>query len=65
MYAIVGWYGNELHHSFHVNRHWLERFLWFHDLRAMHYTHHQGTTKTNYGFLDMTFDAAVSARIAT
>ena len=56
--AAVGDFSNWLHHSFHVAGHFLENFLWFHDLRALHYTHHQGTTKVNYGFLDFAADHA-------
>jgi hypothetical protein len=58
IYAAVGSYANWLHHAFHLKGHWIERFVYFHDLRALHYTHHQGTAKHNYGFLDFTADIA-------
>ena len=58
IYAAVGSWSNWLHHSFHVEGHWIERYVYFHDLRALHYTHHQGTAKHNYGFLDFGMDIA-------
>ena len=58
IYAAVGSYANWLHHAFHIKGHWIERFVYFHDLRALHYTHHQGTAKHNYGFLDFSGDIA-------
>jgi hypothetical protein len=57
-YAFVGSFANWLHHTFHIEGHWIERYVYFHDLRALHYTHHQGTAKHNYGFLDFTGDLA-------
>ena len=32
--------------------------MYFHDLRALHYTHHQGTAAHNYALLDFGSDAA-------
>jgi len=60
-YASVGSYSNWLHHTFHIEGHWIERFVYFHDLRALHYTHHQGTAKQNYGFLDFCGDVATGS----
>jgi hypothetical protein len=57
-YAFVGSFANWLHHTFHIEGHWIERYVYFHDLRALHYTHHQGTAKHNYGFLDFSGDIA-------
>lgn len=56
-YAFVGSFANWLHHAFHIEGHFVERFVYFHDLRALHYTHHQGTARHNYGFLDFSGDA--------
>jgi hypothetical protein len=58
IYAFVGSFANWLHHTFHIEGHWIERFVYFHDLRALHYTHHQGTAMHNYGFLDFAGDVA-------
>ena len=57
-YAGVGSWSNWLHHTFHIEGHWIERYVYFHDLRALHYTHHQGTAKHNYGFMDFGMDMA-------
>ena len=57
-YAFVGDFANWLHHTFHIEGHFIERFVYFHDLRALHYTHHQGTARHNFGFLDFAGDAA-------
>ena len=55
-FMIMAFVGNWLHHAYHVEDHWLERFKWFHELRALHYIHHLGTAKHNYGVLNMTLD---------
>ncbi|CAF3690130.1 unnamed protein product [Adineta steineri] len=55
-FIIMGFIGNWLHHAYHVEDHWLERYKWFHELRALHYIHHLGTAKHNYGVLNMTLD---------
>jgi sterol desaturase/sphingolipid hydroxylase (fatty acid hydroxylase superfamily) len=55
-FMIMAFIGNWLHHAYHVEDHWLERFKWFHELRALHYIHHLGTAKHNYGVLNMTLD---------
>ena len=62
--AWVGSFSNWLHHTFHIEGHWIERFVYFHDLRALHYTHHQGTAKQNYGFLDFSGDLAGGTTMA-
>jgi len=48
--------GNSLHQSFHVKGHWLERFAAFHELRAVHYVHHLGSTKINYAVFSVQLD---------
>lgn len=53
---IMGFIGNYLHHSFHIPKHWLERYNWFHELRGLHFVHHKGTAKHNYGILNMSGD---------
>ncbi|CAF3514577.1 unnamed protein product [Rotaria sp. Silwood1] len=55
-FMIMAFIGNWLHHAYHVEDHWLERFKWYHELRALHYIHHLGTAKHNYGVLNMTLD---------
>ena len=55
-FVIMGFIGNWLHHAYHVEDYWLERYKWFHELRALHYVHHLGTAKHNYGVLNMTLD---------
>ena len=55
-FMIMAFIGNWLHHAYHVEDHWLERFKWFHELRALHYIHHMGTAKHNYGVLNMILD---------
>lgn len=56
VYAFVSAFAIWLHQTFHIKGHWIERFLYFHDLRALHLVHHQGTAKHNYGFLDHSCD---------
>ena len=55
-YAAVGTFFNWLHHTLHLEGHAVERFIYFHDLRALHFTHHQGTAKHNFGFIDFAGD---------
>ena len=55
-FMIMAFIGNWLHHAYHVEDRWLERYKWFHELRALHYVHHLGTAKHNYGVLNMTLD---------
>ena len=56
VYGFVSSLGIWLHQAFHIQGHWMERFLYFHDLRALHYVHHQGNTQHNFGFLDHSGD---------
>lgn len=56
VYGYVSSLGIWLHQAFHIEGHWMERFLYFHDLRALHYVHHQGNTQHNFGFLDHSGD---------
>jgi hypothetical protein len=56
VYGFVSSFGIWLHQAFHIQGHWMERFLYFHDLRALHYVHHQGNTQHNFGFLDHSGD---------
>jgi hypothetical protein len=56
VYAFVSSFAVWLHQTFHIQGHWIERFVYFHDLRALHLVHHQGTAKHNYGFLDHSCD---------
>jgi hypothetical protein len=57
VYGFVSSFGIWLHQAFHIQGHWMERFLFFHDLRALHYVHHQGNTQHNFGFLDHSCDS--------
>jgi hypothetical protein len=54
--GIIGTFNNWMHHVIHVEGHWAERFIYFHDLRALHYTHHQGDAKHNFGVIDFLGD---------
>jgi len=61
MYALIGYLfigviGNYLHHAFHIENIYLTQYKWFHELRALHYIHHLGTAKQNYGILNMSLD---------
>ncbi len=62
--AVVASYTNWIHHAMHIEGHCLERFVYFHDLRALHYTHHQGTALHNFGMLDFSGDLAGHALFA-
>jgi hypothetical protein len=54
--VVVGLVGNSLHNSFHIKGHWLERFDWYHQIRALHYLHHQGSMKHNFSILNFRLD---------
>ena len=57
IFAVVGAYiANYLHQSFHVKGHFLERYGWFHELRAVHYIHHLHSTRHNYAVLNVGLD---------
>jgi hypothetical protein len=60
VYGYVSSFAVWLHQVFHVQGHWMERFLYFHDLRALHYVHHQENIQHNYGFLDHSCDSATN-----
>ncbi len=60
-YLITGIIGNYLHHCYHIRGHWLECYSWFHELRALHYVHHLGSAKQNYGILNMSLDKLVGS----
>jgi hypothetical protein len=51
-YLVMGVVGNWLHNTFHIKGHFLERYAWFGELRALHYIHHLGTCKHNYAVLN-------------
>lgn len=34
----------------------MEKYEWFHKLRALHYYHHKGNMKQNYAIVDFVFD---------
>jgi hypothetical protein len=55
---LISAFTNFVHHATHVEGHWIEKFVYFHDLRALHYTHHQGTALHNFGILDFSGDIA-------
>jgi hypothetical protein len=59
--AAVGAFSNLTHHASDVEGHWLEALIYFHDLRALHYSHHQGTAAHNCAPLDFGSDAALPA----
>lgn len=61
---VVAKFTNFIHHATHIEGHWMERFIYFHDLRALHYTHHQGTALHNFGMLDFTGDLLGQALFA-
>lgn len=54
--TTIGTIAIYLHNSFHVKDHWLERFQWFHELRALHYIHHLGNTNHNYALMNFGID---------
>lgn len=43
--ALVAWMNDWLHQKLHIKGHWLERFSWFHHLRALHWHHHVDDSK--------------------
>jgi len=59
--AVIGYVGNALHQSFHVKGHWLEQFEWYHELRAVHYVHHLGSTKFNYAVFNIGIDYLIGS----
>lgn len=47
-----------LHSAFHRRSSWFEKFDWFQVLRFLHFNHHKGNMKTNYGISDFIWDIA-------
>ena len=43
--------------------HWLERYGWFHELRAVHYIHHLHSTRHNYAVLNVGLDWLVGSLV--
>lgn len=42
---IISWANTWLHQKLHVSGHWLEKYSWFHHLRALHWHHHIDKSK--------------------
>jgi sterol desaturase/sphingolipid hydroxylase (fatty acid hydroxylase superfamily) len=55
-FIALGLINNYLHDTFHISPHWLEKFEWFKRLRRLHYIHHLGDMKHNYGIFNFIFD---------
>jgi hypothetical protein len=55
MAITMGSVGSALHSSFHVKGFQLECYEWYQELRALHFIHHLGNTKHNYGVLNISF----------
>ena len=47
---------NALHMSFHVRNFHLEKYAWYRELRTLHYIHHLGDMKTNFGMINLGID---------
>jgi hypothetical protein len=43
--AVVAWANDWLHQKMHIKGYWLERYTWFHHLRALHWHHHVDDSK--------------------
>merc|ERR1712194_87517 len=56
MYAVMAIVGNAFHMSFHVRGFHLEKYKWYMELRALHYIHHLGDTKSNFAMVNMGLD---------
>jgi sterol desaturase/sphingolipid hydroxylase (fatty acid hydroxylase superfamily) len=54
-FLVLGLLNDYLHDRFHIHPHWLEKYKFFHKLRATHYLHHRDM-KTNYGIFSFIFD---------
>jgi hypothetical protein len=55
--AILSLYAsNAFHQAYHIRGHPLERWAWFHKLRALHYFHHKGNMQHNYALSDFVLD---------
>ena len=44
---------NAFHMSFHVRYFHLEKYAWYRELRTLHYIHHLGDMKTNFGMINL------------
>lgn len=53
---LVNFIGNYLHLSFHVENHFLNKYKLYRELKYLHYLHHKGDTKHNYGIFFFGFD---------
>ncbi len=53
--SLIAWANSYVHDGLHVRSFWLERFRWFHHLRALHLQHHRDTS-TNLGIFTWTWD---------
>lgn len=42
---VVAWANDWLHQKFHIEGFWMERYSWFHELRALHWHHHVDDSK--------------------
>lgn len=52
---FIAWLNDVLHNAVHVKGHWLERYHFFHRLRALHWWHHVDEKK-NYGIFSWSAD---------
>jgi hypothetical protein len=60
IFALVfGSIGNWFHNIFHVKDHYLSKYAWFRELRALHYLHHVGSAKQNYAMVNFVLDRFV------
>ncbi len=53
--VAFGFLNDYVHDSFHLRRHWLQRFRHYRRLRRWHFKHHVDMTK-NFGIVDMMWD---------
>lgn len=55
-----GWLHNYMHDAFHLNNHILSKIplvkIWFEHLKKIHFIHHVGDMKKNYGIFSFLFD---------
>jgi len=55
-FLAMGLIANGLYISFDIRGFELEKYPWYLELRALHYIHHLGATKSNLGMLNMGID---------
>lgn len=53
--VAFGFLNDYVHDSYHLRRHWLQKFSFYRVLRRWHFQHHVNMTK-NFGIVDMTWD---------